>query len=134
MIVTKKTSSIIFIMAIFLLSISLLFKGNITGHAVFSESVFDYSVFSYLIIALVGIVIISGFSIYARGMIKPDIQGELSEFNIDDTNTSADDLERYIDYCISQGRDEIEIKDILSETKLDKNLINDAIKHMKGKS
>lgn len=131
---TKRYDITLFIILILLLFLSLFFKSNITGFTAFSVKVLDNPVYDYWIIALALAIILSILAIYKRGRIKEEIEHELDSYGVRNPNSSFSSLEKYIDYCISQGRDKTETKEILTGVGWNENLINEAFEDLKAKT
>lgn len=131
---TKRNSVAIFILALFLLLVSSLFNGSITGNAVLSAEVLNLPLHNYLILFLTAVCLAGAIGAFLLGGIEHKVEEELHKFKADIPNSSKADLTAYIDYCRAQGKKDIDIKNSLIRAKWDENLINGAFENLNAKT
>lgn len=136
----KKSIRAVIITIIFIAAIFFIFnaQNNITGMpALFQNSVGKHPYLSSLILIFIYVLLISlRFSTHTgRGRPTKHIKDELDRFKVSEQyDKELDSLKKYVDYSVSQGRDESDIKGILSEQGWDKSLVDRVIDEHKSKN
>jgi hypothetical protein len=131
----KKSRRNIIILGIILLLlfIGIAFRAGITTYAVFSADLMDFPLYDYVMMILFAGTIVTIFNIRLQLKTEYDIGLELKKFKVDNPNISIDNLKTYILYCLSKGREDTRIKEILVNAGWEMTLIDEALENIESK-